>query len=255
MARGPRRVGPSRVCGIKLSWSPATAHDDVLLALASCLQQRRKKLQQGQDRAHWRKRLPGDLVENRSADRGPRQTGSHRAPRWKHWASQSEESQTQQRFWEGSEPKSRWRRPESRSKQGCGPAEPIAYRHPAQGNGSCQLLKSLPETYRPECKSWCASNSSWNLSSALCDRMVQSPWREEDKWEKTGLRTVGTGWTENRKLSGAGRTASPGLPRSTVQTPSPSRTLLTHPQTLVNGLILKMGMSASVLHTLGQSQT
>lgn len=49
-------------------------------------------------------------------------------------------------------------------------------------------LKPFPATYKPECKSWCASNSSWNLSSALYARMVQSPWREDDKWENTGLR-------------------------------------------------------------------
>lgn len=49
-------------------------------------------------------------------------------------------------------------------------------------------LKMFPETYRPECKSWCASNSSWNLSSVLYARMVQRPWREDDRWENTGLR-------------------------------------------------------------------
>ena len=48
--------------------------------------------------------------------------------------------------------------------------------------------KSSPETYRPECKSWCASNSSWKLCSALYARMVQSPRREDAKWENTGLR-------------------------------------------------------------------
>ena len=49
-------------------------------------------------------------------------------------------------------------------------------------------LKSSPETYRPECKSWCESNSSWNICSALYARMVQSPRREDAKRENTGLR-------------------------------------------------------------------
>ena len=49
-------------------------------------------------------------------------------------------------------------------------------------------LKSLSETYRPECKSWHVSNTSWNLCSALYARMVQSPRREDAKWENTGLR-------------------------------------------------------------------
>ena len=49
-------------------------------------------------------------------------------------------------------------------------------------------LKSSPKTYRPECKSWCVSNSFWNFCSALYARMVQSPRREDAKWENTGLR-------------------------------------------------------------------
>ena len=41
--------------------------------------------------------------------------------------------------------------------------------------------------YRPECKSWHVSNTSWNLCSALYARMVQSPRREDTKWDSTGL--------------------------------------------------------------------
>ena len=51
-------------------------------------------------------------------------------------------------------------------------------------------LKSFPETYRPECKSWHFSNSFWNFCSALYARMVRSPWREDAKWENTGLCSV-----------------------------------------------------------------
>ena len=58
----------------------------------------------------------------------------------------------------------------------------------ASDDSTSHPLKSSPETHRPECKSWCESNSSWNLCSALYARMVQSPWREDAKWENTGLR-------------------------------------------------------------------
>ena len=59
-------------------------------------------------------------------------------------------------------------------------------------------FKSSPETHRPECKSWCESNSSWNLCSALYARMVQSPWREDAKWENTGL-CAGEAETDTRQ--------------------------------------------------------
>ena len=59
-------------------------------------------------------------------------------------------------------------------------------------------LKSLSETYRPECKSWHLSNTSWNLCSALYARMVQSPRREDAKWENTGLR-AGEAETDTRQ--------------------------------------------------------
>jgi hypothetical protein len=80
----------------------------------------------------------------------------------------------------------------------------LVRRDQAQGSNKSQPLKPLPEMYRPECKSWCASNSSWHLSSALYARMVQSPWREEDKWENTGLRAAERQIdTKQRKLSEA----------------------------------------------------
>ena len=44
---------------------------------------------------------------------------------------------------------------------------------------------------RPECKSWWASNIFWNLCSAPKARIVHRPWRDEDRWEKTGLRAAG----------------------------------------------------------------
>ena len=43
----------------------------------------------------------------------------------------------------------------------------------------------------PECKSWWASNIFWNLCSAPKARIVHRPWRDEDRWEKTGLRAAG----------------------------------------------------------------
>ena len=57
----------------------------------------------------------------------------------------------------------------------------------ASGSRTPHPLKSSPETYRPEGKSWWASNSSWKLCSALYARMVHSPRREDAKWENTGL--------------------------------------------------------------------
>ena len=68
----------------------------------------------------------------------------------------------------------------------------------ASGGRTSDPWKSSPETYRPECKSWCASNSSWKLCSALYARMVQSPRREDAKWENTGLR-AGEAETDTRQ--------------------------------------------------------
>ena len=72
--------------------------------------------------------------------------------------------------------------------------------------GISRSLKPFPETHRPECKSWCASNSSWNLSSASYARMVQSPWRDDDKWENTGLRA---GEADRQKVGEAGLRRAP----------------------------------------------
>lgn len=40
----------------------------------------------------------------------------------------------------------------------------------------------------PEWTSWCWSNICWNLCWTLKARMVLRPWREDERWEKTGLR-------------------------------------------------------------------
>ena len=69
----------------------------------------------------------------------------------------------------------------------CGQPGHLRGRSASEGSTS-HPLKTSPETYRPECKSWCASNSSRNFCSALYARMVQSPRREDAKWENTGLR-------------------------------------------------------------------
>ena len=75
--------------------------------------------------------------------------------------------------------------------------------------------KTSPETYRPECKSWCASNSSRKFCSALYARMVQSPWREDAKWENTGLRAgeteTDTQQRKSRRLDARKPTASRAL--------------------------------------------
>lgn len=46
------------------------------------------------------------------------------------------------------------------------------------------------ESREPECWSWWASKTFRSLSSALKARMVHRPWRDEDRWEKTGLRAA-----------------------------------------------------------------
>ena len=74
--------------------------------------------------------------------------------------------------------------------------------------------KSSPETYRPECKSWYASNSSWNFCSALYARMVQSPRREDAKWENTRLRAGEAETDTHQRKSGrldARKPLPPGL--------------------------------------------
>ena len=98
-------------------------------------------------------------------------------------------------------------------KERCGQPGHLRGRSASEGSTS-HPLKPSPETYRPECKSWCASNSSWNFCSALYARMVQSPRREDAKWENTGLRAgeteTDTQQRKSRRLD-ARKPLPPGL--------------------------------------------
>ena len=124
----------------------------------------------------------------------PKETEVHRAQWWKDNANQSGEKS------KGSWGRGEHRRDAERKGGGGGytegdmgvtQREVLAYYVTWEGGqaseGSTSHLKLVSETYRPECKSWYASNSSWSLCSALYARMVQSPRRENAKWENTGL--------------------------------------------------------------------
>ena len=139
----------------------------------------------------------------------PKVRESHRAPWWKDIASQS-----------GKKSRGNGRRGEHRgdaerkgsgrgvqkgirgsTKKGAGQQAHLRGR-PGLRRQHIPSLKSFPETYRPECKFWCASNTSWNLCSALYARMVQSPRREDAKWDNTGLRARKTETDTRQRKSG-----------------------------------------------------
>lgn len=237
MACGPRRVGPSRVCGIKLSWSPATAHDDVLLALASCLQQRRKKLQQGQDRAHWRKRLPGALWKtglltealDRQGATGHRGGSIEQANQKKaRHGRDSERVQSLRADGEGLSPgASRGAGQQSQWPTGLQPEGTAAasfwnrFQKHTDLNVSPGVHQTAPGTSPQLCV------TGW--SRVPGGRRTSGRRRDSALWERDGQRTGSSVGLDARPPH-----PQPGLPRSTVQTPSPSRTLPTHPQTLVN---------------------
>ena len=54
-----------------------------------------------------------------------------------------------------------------------------------------KVYMSTMKKCKPECRSWWASKAFFNLSSALKARIVHRPWRDEVRWEKTGLRAAG----------------------------------------------------------------
>ena len=136
------------------------------------------------------------------------------APWWKDHASQSEEKSravrgeggAQRRCWEEGVGEAGGQHGER-----CWPAR-LPEREVRPQKTAHPILKLFPEIYRPECKSWYASNSSWNFSSALYARIVQSPRREDAKWENTGLRAgkaeTDTGQRKSGRLDARKPTAS-----------------------------------------------
>ena len=161
------------------------------------------------------------------ADSWPKETEIHMAPWWKDHASQSEEKSravrgeggAQRRCWEEGVGEAGGQHGER-----CWPAR-LPEREVRPQKTAHPILKLFPEIYRPECKSWYASNSSWNFSSALYARIVQSPWREDAKWENTRLR-AGKAETDTRQRKSG---------RLDARKPTASRPLWSH--VLLKGIL------------------